>query len=133
MISPTSHYRSITINSDRERTSENDSTVINKSTAKPLIKLKPKSDGSNNYDSKTKVSSNRNIIVLSERDVNRDTTSQATEENANFFNLTPDDNMNLTHSENPNILKMNESMSSNLPPKSYSKLKIISVFHSTIN
>jgi hypothetical protein len=56
------------------------------------------------------------VIVLSEKDINRDTISQTTDEN-NLFNLTPEVMQGLC--KNNQSLLNEESRGRCLPPKSY--------------
>ena len=58
--------------------------------------------------------------MLSEMDVNRDSTSQGTTENNQMFNLTPEDVVSeLKLTEGPESVVMEENKHVGKPPKSY--------------
>jgi hypothetical protein len=65
------------------------------------------------------VNTGRQVIVLSEKDINRDTGSQTTDENA-LFNLTPEVMQSLCHKSDTN----DENVKFSLPPRGKFHIKI---------
>ena len=103
-----------------EKLSESNSNISNHPNMQKSIRIKNDSEICSNE--KHRLGSDaRNVIVLSDMDVNRESTSQATDGNGNLFQLTSEElvpELYISDSQK-SFNKLEERKLKELPPKSY--------------